>query len=348
MVDWALRTSIPPRDTLIGLVQTLPESGALEAIVAPPPLGVVILAGNVFTACIRAIAFPLLVGVPVIVKVSSSDDALPLLLREAWCEALPECADALQVVSFPGADEELMGKLLTRSDLVMAYGSDHSLRSLRSLTPTGSTFVGHGHGLGALFVPASALPDEASSITLTRALALDIAAYDQRGCFSPHAIIVEDGGAIQPQKLAEILAKHGLSEVGLNMPRGAIPQDVAAQQLQWRGVAAARGALFEGDGFSVSFEGNDALRLSPGWRNVQVVSCADKVSLYERLAPLGHHLKVLGVAASMAARRRLARGLPQSLCPRITNAGTMQIPGFTALADGLSPWLGLQRWIELG
>lgn len=348
MIDWALRTSIPPTETLKSLARTLPESGASEALSAPPSLGVVVLAGNVFTACIRALAFPLLAGVPTIIKASSRDGALPLLLKDAWAEAMPQHDGALEVITFSGADETLMSKLLAQSELVIAYGSDHSLRSLREQTPISATFVGHGHGLGAAYLPAESLHDEAEAIGLTRLLARDIAAYDQRGCLSPHAVIVQNGGAITPAEFALLLARHGLSELGREMPRGALPRDIAAQQLQWRGVAAAQGALHEGDGFATSFERGSALRLSPGWRNVQVLSCDDVPALHQILSPLGRHLKALSVRASIQDRRRLAQSLPASLCPRVTAVGEMQTPAFSATADGLSPWLGVQRWIDLG
>jgi hypothetical protein len=127
-----------------------------------------------------------------------------------------------------------------------------------------------------------------------------------------------------------------------------LPTEVGAAQLQWRGVAAARGELFERDGYAVSWEGDSPLRLSPGWRNVSVLECGGAADLGRRLTPLGVHLKALAVAGDEPARRAVAQALPSPLAPRISAPGEMQTPPIDALADGASPWTGLVRWIELG
>ncbi len=112
-------------------------------------------------------------------------------------------------------------------------------------------------------------------------------------------------------------------------------------------MGATRGELFEGDGYAVSFEGDAPLRLSPGHRNVSVLTCADEEDLGRVLAPLGMHLKALGVAAAVGTRRAIARRLPSPLAPRVSDVGQMQTPGLQSLADGQSPWLGLVRFTQV-
>ncbi len=138
-----------------------------------------------------------------------------------------------------------------------------------------------------------------------------------------------------------------LDRLATELPRGALPTAVGAAQLQWRGVAAVRGELIEGDGWAVAYEGEAALRVSPGWRNVQVLDVADQDAFGSLLAPLGVHLKCVGVAGDEDTRRRLAASLPAPLAPRVTAAGRMQRPSLLGMADGRLPWEGLFRLTEL-
>ena len=348
MIDWALdhQIAIASPEALGRLAASLtsPRPGA---VAARARLAVTVLAGNVFTAAFRAVALPLLARVPVVAKASSRDDIFPRLLHAALGRADAEVAASYDVVTFEGGAEPFEDALFAQADVVAAYGSDTTLGDIRARLPATTTFVPHGHGIGAVYVPAGALVMTSDAEALVDRIALDVAAFDQRGCLSPHAVWVERGGAIGGRDLAALLADRGLDRRAAELPRGSLPTEVGAAQLQWRGVAAARGELFERDGYAVSWEGDSALRLSPGWRNVSVLECGGPADLGRRLAPLGVHLKALGVAGDPDHRRAAAESLPPPLAPRISPPGEMQTPPIDALADATSPWSGLVRWIDL-
>ena len=348
MIDWAFaqQVAIAAPDSLERLAATLtPPRPA--AIPARARLAVTVLAGNVFTASLRAVALPLLARVPVVAKASSRDDVFPRALRAAIARADREVAASYDVVTFEGGNEAAEDALFAQADVVAAYGSDTTLADIRARLPATTAFVAHGHGIGAIYVPAAALRTEPAAEALADRVALDVAAFDQRGCLSPHAVWVERSGAISGRDLAALLADRGLAGLASELPRGSLPTDVGAAQLQWRGVAAARGELFERDGYAVSWEGDSPLRLSPGWRNVSVLECGGPADLGRRLAPLGVHLKALAIAGNEETRRAVAEALPAPLAPRTSAPGEMQTPPIDALADGMSPWAGLVRWIEL-
>jgi hypothetical protein len=344
MVAWALR-------------QTFDRAGAREheeaaRRVQPPPgyaaapvrLTALILAGNVFTACVQPLSYALIARAPTLVKASSRDDVLPRLFRTALAEVDPDLADACEVVSFRGGSPALEATLLSRADVVSAYGSDATLGSIAARMRTTATFVPHGNGLGVGMVRGPALENESAAERAARAFALDIAAYDQRGCLSPHAIFVETNGSVGGERFAAMLA-DALEAVAADLPRGALSSSAGAAQLQWRGVAAVRGALREGEGFAVSYEAGGPLRISPGFRNVLVLD-ASADGFGRALAPLGAHLKIVGVAGAECAS--IAELFEPPLAPRITPAGQMQLPSLLSLADGRPPHEGLMRLIELG
>lgn len=351
MVRWALETTLggATEDAWLALARAhLRPPPGRDARPQPARLVAVWLAGNVFTAAVRGMFLPLLAGAPVVAKASSRESIFPRLLARTLAEESPAIGRALAVVGFAGDDAAAGDALLAAADVVSVYGADGTVAALRGRVPATSRVVPHGHGLGAAYVPAAALDGERAAERVARALALDVAAYDQRGCLSPHAVFVEEGGAVPPAELARLLADVGLAELAASLPRGPLPADVGGAQLQWRGVAAVRGALFEGDGYAASFEDRAPLRVSPGWRNVAVLACDGPEDAVARLAPAGSHLKSLGVAGDAAAGRRLAALLRTPLAPTLAPVGQMQTPPLDVLADGAPPLEGLFRWIDVG
>ena len=336
MIDWALRTSLPDGPALSeaasDLRQCAPAQNRVMAIV---------LAGNVFTAAIRAVVFPILAGIPTILKASSRDSSLPAALSDAWASVWPEARDALQCQSPPRGHPELLSLLLSEADIVSVYGSDETIRTMRALVRETTPFISHGHGLGLLYVPASALQNQASAQATAEAIALDVIAYDQRGCLSPHSVLIEAANSTPAKAFALETLPEAMDKLSLRFPKGTMPESVLASQLQWRGVAAALGELQEHNAFAISFEDDGVLRPSPGWRNIQTLTVRGRPQAIEKILPYGHHLKALGVAGDERARAEMTAALPSPLNPRVCRAGEMQTPPLASLQDGLSPWHAL-------
>ena len=334
MVAWALSKTLREIEpTLEELARRMaPPEGTVEA---PPRMGSLVLAGNVFTACVQPLCIALLAKAPTFVKASSADDTLPRLFVDALAAVDPELAAAVLVLGVPRGHPTLEAAITSRADVASVFGSDATLTTLRARTSANTTFIGHGHGLGLGWVENGADLDEAAS-----AFALDVAAYDQRGCMSPHTIVTLD--RVDATGFARKLAR-ALGELATTLPRGPLPTGIGAAQMQWRGVAVARGELFEGDGWAVSLEENARPRLSPGWRNVMVTCVEDRAAFGEQAGAFGAHLKTVGVAGDAIA---LARALPPGVSPRVATAGTMQTPSLLAYADGLPPWDGWRRFVS--
>jgi hypothetical protein len=157
-------------------------------------------------------------------------------------------------------------------------------------------------------------------------------------------VFVARSGRVVPREFSRLLADEGLAPLARSLPRGALPMDLGAQQLQWRGLGVVRGELFEGDGFAVSYEADGPLRLSPGYRNVLVLECGDPRELARRVGPLGVHLKALGVGGDAARRAEIARA---PLAPRVSALGTMQTPGLGGPADAVDPFAPFRRFLAL-
>jgi hypothetical protein len=353
MVDWALRAALGEVDAA-GLAALCKEAArpaagtASERRCVPPRLVTAVLAGNVFTAALRPIVLCVVAGAPLVCKASSRDDGFPRLFARALTAADPEVGAAVAVATFPGAAEDLADELFRASDAVIAYGGDATVEALRRRLPATVRLVEHGHGLGVAWIPAAVLADPGQAAAAAERLALDIAAYDQRGCLSPQAVWVE-GGADDGRGFARLLGT-ALERQALRLPRGPLPAAVAAAQMQWRGVMAATGEITAGDWGAVAFQaeaGDGPVHVGPGWRNVPVQGCPGAPELVRRLAPWGVHLKAVGVGGGPADLHTLAELLPAPLCPRICPLGRMQLPPLAGLADGAPLFEGLLRWQEI-
>lgn len=200
--------------------------------------------------------------------------------------------------------------------------------------------IAHGHGLSAAYVAQSVLQSSEQAAHAAERIALDIAAYDQRGCLSPHFVLVEPGATITPQAFAQLLAAQALPALAQLLPPGDATLDEQADRMQWQATAAVRGELYAHATHAVSFEPAPA-RPSPGGRLISVYACESQAQLRELLEPFAKHLKCLGVAGSKAERTSISDQLKAFCTAQVCRSGEMQTPAFDAWADGAPPLAGL-------
>ncbi len=339
MVEWGARTtldSIQP-DTLRRVADAAGRSNG-----GPLSLLAVVLAGNLFTASIRAVFVPLLLGVPVLAKSASRETAFASMVERALERADPKLGESMQLVVYRGGEVEPEAALLESAGAIAVYGADETVDEIRRRHPE-VPIIAHGHGVSAAYCSADALTNERLDDTV-RALALDICAYDQRGCLSPQIVYVEEAPHCPVDTFAERLATNGLEPMGRRLPRGPLPIDVGAAQAQWRGLAEIEGNLIAGDGFSIAIRSAaDPIRWSPGYRNISLVPVAGAKNAVASVEPLGASLKCVGAVAEsledLEGRLRRSRVSSAYACP----LGSMQTPAFDAPADGKPVWHGLVR-----
>ena len=328
MVEWALRTTVETLNA--DVLRQMREAAGLDGWSADnhTALCAVFLSGNVFTACVRAIVIPLALGVPVIAKASARDD----VLAHALATRLPEpFRHACRVLTFGRDDGDAARAMTERADMVHAYGSNSTLGTIRELVEPSTPFVPHGHGLGVAVLRHD--PTDAELAERCAELALDIAAYDQRGCLSPHELWVWDA---DPERVAQVLS-DALASIESELPRGPQSADSAAAHRRWKDVALSLGTLREGRTHSVAVV--DAPLDTVAGRHVQVRR-VDDARAEAMLTTWGTALKALGYAPLPGNPAILPVAIPRGVAPRCSAWGTMQTPPFDALQDGRDPWFG--------
>ena len=341
MVEWATRTTLDTirEDSMLALARTVRRG--TDRDLDPVTMLSVILAGNVFTASVRGIVIPLLLGVPVLVKASSGETVFPALLRDALRSASTQLGAAMNVVAFSGGDVECEAALVESAEVVSVYGSDETVAAVAARI--GDTpLVAHGHGVSVAYCGAHAL-DEAHIGNTIESLSLDICAYDQRGCLSPQLIYVEQSPHRSAADFAERLSEEGLGPMGSTLPRGTLPVSVGAAQAQWRGIAEVEGTLLRGNTHAVSIREREPIRWSPAYRNVTIAPVRGVDEALRAMQAIGPHLKCVGTDTGSLSEveARLADSSPLSAytCP----IGEMQTPPLDAPADGHPIWHALLR-----
>lgn len=287
-----------------------PDLETLVARVRPAEAVSVVLAANVFTASVRALALAVASAPRVFVRPSR---------RDPWfASELVRTLEDPRVV--------LVDEVRAHEGVVHAYGRDATMRALAERTRM--PVWAHGAGLGVALVGADVDAREAAE-----RVADDVVLFDQRGCLSPRAVVVA-GGAARAEPFADAL-HAALVQRRHEVPVGAFSAEERAEI-----EAAARVALLCGDvvgdlGARVAVVGHDPSRplpiLPPG-RNVLVVAVDDVPAAGEVLRALGR--AVVGVAVSGVDLAAIAP--PWA---RVARLGALQRPRLDGPVDLRDVWL---------
>ncbi len=282
-----------------------------------PRAAAVIVAWGVFTSPLEWVALLAAAGVEPLLKPPSADPAFSAALVEALL------AEGLPARLLAGRE------LPPEAELILAFGSDPTMEALAEQHPD-RRLVLHGHRFSLALVHEGADLHAAA-----RALALDHALYDTRGCMAPVAVLTD----ADPQALGEALY-DALAEAQARWPRGPARLPALAARLRERaGLARVRGRARLGEGFAV-------LELPPrhfvpeALPRVAVIhplGALDEAAAL--LEPWRPHLSTLG--ASLVTREGEDPRAPAfaGWFSRVCPLGTMQVPPFPRRHDG-RPMLG--------
>ena len=339
------------------------KGGAVRAF--GPGLLAHVWAGNVPGLPLWSLACGLLVKAGNIGKLPSAEPVFATLFARLLCEVHPPLADCLAVVWWKGGQQDgTPARALFRAcDTVLAYGSNAALREVREQVPAFTRFIGYGHKLGLSLVGRAALDRQRGPLAARRA-ALDIARWEQQGCYSSHAVYVERGGAVSPRDFAQHLAAE-LANLGHRHPRRALALDEAEAVAGWRRAAEWR-ALASADGGAGNdmpgheLLGNEAapwslaysdrpepLAPTAGQRCVQVSSVDALDDVLPLLAPHAAMLQTVGLATTPAELYRLGEALGRVGVTRIAPLGGMTQPEAGWHHDGRFNLADLVRMVEI-
>lgn len=293
----------------------------------------------------------LLVKTPVLVKPGGGDRALTRLLHQAVAEVDPALAESVAVAYWPGGSREVERAALEGADRVVVYGSDLTAASIREATPVTTPVVVYHHRISVAVVGPGALEAERVDAT-ARALAWAGCTFDQRGCVSPHRVLVL--GSLQDTRdLGAAVARAMRTETEAAPPGDPDPREQAALQ-QLRGEVELRAAAGEdvaiwkdaGTGWTVVVDPEPPRGLSGTVRTLTLIPVASSAEMGRVLAPLASHLQSAGTAGLGPREAEVAEILARAGVTRMAPLEDLPFPPAWWLHDGKGPLRALVHWAE--
>lgn len=309
-------------------------------------------AGNVAGVSVGGVARALLARSPVLLKPGLHDAVLPVLYARALADCDPELAAALAVLYWPGGADTVEAEVLPRADLVVVYGGGDTVKAVRARLPAATPLVAYSHRVGVALVGREALATGRADHTATAA-ARAVAAFDQRGCVSPHLFWVEEGGALTPADWAARLAT-AMAALQQDLPAGPTPPEVAARLQQLRGTwelkqAAGEGArVFRPAGaeWTVVYDPDPAFSPSCLGRFAWVKPVRDLERVAGLLAGLHPFLQTAGLCGAGARAASLVEQLGGAGVTRVASLRRLAWPPAWWHHDGGDPLRALVRWVD--
>jgi len=323
------------------------------ALARGPQLLAHIAPGNIPSAVLLDMVLGVLARSAQFVKCATGQAFLARLFAHSLYEAEAKLGACLEVAEWPGGTESLEAALFAEADCVAATGSDETLAAIRRTLPGQVRFVGYGTRVSFGFVARDALTGRHPE-TIAAQAALDVAAWNQLGCLSPHVIYVEEGGRIGAEGFADLLA-GSLEALEKTHPRGRLTAREAA------GIAARRSfyevraahspdtkmwASSESTAWTVVLETEARFQVSCLNRFVYVKAVKDVREVLQAADPVRENISTVGLASSGARAAEISLQFARWGARRICPLGQMQKPPLGWRHDG-RPALGdLLTWSE--
>jgi hypothetical protein len=280
------------------------------------------------------------------VVVKDRNDLLVAAFFETLVDERPEFRTSAVARSWIGGSDADESRLLGTADVVVAFGADDTLRTIRGRIRPEARFVPFGHRASIGYVDGSV--SRGRDALLAR-IAADVLLYDGDGCMSLHALFVEADRPTAQAFAADLAAAS--ERVCVEFPAGTLDARRAASAAAYRNLSAFRAASGHGAVYRVLEDATiafDPPRDQPP-------------PFLPRVLPV---FPVNGPAAAIAYVRRHglpieAIGVEDPQAPaalafaeaigavRITRFGQMQAPPLAGHHGGAARIAHFVRWIDL-
>jgi hypothetical protein len=318
------------------------------------PLAFHLGAGTVPGVATTSLIRSLLVKSALLLRPSRNDLPLPLAFCRALAEEDPGLSEGVALLYWPSGESQRTESVVEEVDLVVAYGGDETISWIRSRLPPTTSFRAYRHRMGFGLVGQDALRDEEGARGVAEDAARAVALFDQRGCVSPHALFVEEGGVIEPRHWAEFLA-DALEGIEGELPSGTVPAGTAVSIQQFRGAyeleEAVGSAMIRHGGkeapWTVVFEPKGFP--GPSCLN-RVVTVLPVQSLEVAISFLRHwrpYLQTVAVEGFGTRTAEAVEGLARLGVSRVAPFGAVPWPEAWWHHDGSGPLQDLVRWTDV-
>jgi len=328
------------------------SGGTVRTRAVGPGLTFHICSGNVPGVAVTSIVRSLLVRSAALAKSAAGEPLLAVLFARALSEIEPAVANAVAVTHWTGGQSRVEGEALHAADLVVVYGGEEAVRSIRTRAPVRTRIVEHGPRASVGMIGRASLASEAAAMKAATRAAWAIALFDQQGCVSPQVIWTE-AAPISTSRFCQLLGE-ALTMVQTELPRGALDASEAAAirdirtRAEFRAIDGDDIELFEGEAvtWTVLRDGNPAFTPTCLNRTVAVKEVARLEHVMELIAPFRGFIQSVAMDGVGERAEKLAAGLAEAGATRITTFRNMPWPPPTWHHDGAGPLREMVTWID--
>ena len=332
------------------------------SIVSGPAMLVHIAAGNLPSSVFSSVVFGLLTRSAQFVKCASGTSFLVRLFAHSIYEADPKLGACLEIAEWKGGNPALETTLYHEADCVTATGTDETLAAIRREVRAPTRLLGYGHRVSFAYVAAAVLKGLNARKVAARA-AMDVAAWNQLGCLSPHVIYVEQGGDFSPEQFGQLLSEE-LEKLEKTEPRGEIAVEAAAAIASRRSMLQTRAAFArsgqapqdypetnlwtskDSTAWTVVYESDPQFQVSCLNRFVYVKPVVGLESALRAAESIRTTVSTVGIAAGEEEAQDLATQLARWGVTRVCPLGRMQQPPLLWRHDGHPALRDLVRWTD--
>jgi len=305
---------------------------------------------------VMGIVNALLMKSAVFSKPDSGEPVLPSIYARAIADVDPRLADAIALFPWKGGDPEFADleacvfSERKENEAVVVFGSDETIRNVKKKVSPECAFIAYPPRTGLIMVAKEKLTKN-NAKNLAERMAWDICMYDQKACFSPQYVYLEEGGKVSPEEFAGILSKE-MDRMGEKFPVGELT-DIAKTRINERRrtyelqeiIGSAK--IFNPKGGLVIFERNRALETPITYRTIHVMSVNILSEVLGLIKPFEKHVQTVGIEAGEEEFREFSDILSlRGDVSRITTPGNMYRFPPSAHHDGRKNFDGFIKWVD--
>ena len=319
------------------------------------PLGVLmhIGAGNTIGLSAFSVIEGLLTGNINILKLPEGESGISYFLLEKLIQIEPRLKPYIYVTDLPSSDEEGLQDLAEIADVVVVWGSDATIKALRTSLPANKPMIEWGHKISFAYFSECGTTDADLKL-----LAEEVCITNQLYCSSPQCVFYEIpdqagvdilGADIEGKtylyekeylyhfagRLASILSdfskRYPQTELSFE---GQAEITFLHQTLYMEGSLSGSFPFVDVDhSYGVIIASDNALRTSPLYRNLWVVPIK-RSDLIRVLRPHIGHLQTVGLSVPESIKNDLQMRLYRAGVTKITKCGEMYLNKLGEAHDG--------------
>jgi len=287
-------------------------------------------------------------------KVAFEEPLFANLFAQSIEEVDKNIANTMALTYWKGGDKAIETIAFNEADVVVAYGGDEAIKSIRKRISPEKKFIPYGHKLSFGVIGREHLNKESSAKEVATKAALDTSLYDQQGCLSPHLWYVEKGGTITPERFAELLGEE-MGNINKKLPRGKISKEAKIEIQNIRGVydwMEDAKVIYPKKSTEWTVIYTEKKEFEPSCLNrvIRVKPIDDIQEVKELVAPISQYLQTIGTALYDDRLLVFSDEMGKIGMTRIAPVGRMGYPanalphdGSYGLRDLIMRWVAIEK-----